>query len=1060
MKKDKSIDRRPTGHSIFVTPALGFLRHPLVLTSILLLVTAVTANFLAGFTRAQRRAIEPRQPVSGTPDTNKLSPDAARQIEALIKEKESRTPAEAKIDSQLLYQVKMSRGQNIADGIQKLETGIKVDDKGIVAVDIRASVDDALLETLRKMGASIINSSGEYRTINARIPIGQIESIAAMDKVTFIQPYADANVWRSSASAGQASDVQSVPNNAAIKPAAARTAPGFAQRAERVRQFLDTQVISQGSVVSQGDATHRANDVRNWLQPGPDGTGIKIGVLSNGVTSLAASQALGDLPADVTVLPGQTGTGDEGTAMLEIVHDLVPGAKLYFSTANGGPPQFAQNIRDLRTAGCDIIVDDVFYFVETPFQDGQTVASTTNGGVVIQAVKDVTAGGAMYFSSAGNQGNVDDNTASCYQGDWADGGTIGVVGTNHVHDFGGGAQSDLIATGSGNPINLYWSDPLGGSTNDYDLFVLNNALTTIVASSTNIQNGTQDPEEQASSASNVTNNRVVIVQKAGASARFLHITINANGAGRLGTSTPGTTKGHSMAAAAFSVAATPAAVPFPNPFSTSNVSETFTSDGPRRIFYDGDGTVFTPGNVSSTGGILRQKPDITAADGVAVTGVGGFSNPFFGTSAAAPHAAAIAGLLKSAYPTATNADIRNALTSTALDIEAPGIDRDTGVGIIMAFQSAGVVGPPHALLDKGAVGAIETPGFSDGDGQIEKSERATVSLPQLSNIGTVGATGVSASLSSTTPGVSVLSGGPGSPVSYGNIAAAGTGNAASTYSVQLGPTFSCGGSIDFVLTVQFRDSSVKVETIKFSVSTAAVFNVTTTLDATAPPANPLYTATTGIQTNRVFRNGVASTCAAPKVFPGTSALTGPHYDAYSFTAVSSGCTTITYSGSNNLFGTVYSGTFDPANIGTNYVADSGVSPGSGTSTMSFNAVAGQTYIVVLAEVVVNSAPTYNVRLAGSTLTTCNFTPAAGANFSLGGRVSTANGAGVSGAIVTLTGPGVNQTTRTSSFGYYSFDSVPSGQTYTVTATSRAYTFSSQNVLLNDNFAALNFVAGQ
>ena len=36
-------------------------------------------------------------------------------------------------------------------------------------------------------------------------------------------------------------------------------------------------------------------------------------------------------------------------------------------------PQFAQNIRDLRTAGCDIIVDDVFYYAESPFQDGQTV---------------------------------------------------------------------------------------------------------------------------------------------------------------------------------------------------------------------------------------------------------------------------------------------------------------------------------------------------------------------------------------------------------------------------------------------------------------------------------------------------------------------------------------------------------------------------------------------------------------------------------------------------------------------------------------------------------------
>ena len=82
------------------------------------------------------------------------------------------------------------------------------------------------------------------------------------------------------------------------------------------------------------------------------------------------------------------------------------------------------NIRALRTAGCDIIVDDVGYFVESPFQDGQgpAVVSPTNGGVVTQAVKDVAALGAMYFSSAGNSGNLNDGTSGVWEGDFADGG--------------------------------------------------------------------------------------------------------------------------------------------------------------------------------------------------------------------------------------------------------------------------------------------------------------------------------------------------------------------------------------------------------------------------------------------------------------------------------------------------------------------------------------------------------------------------------------------------------------------------------------------------------------
>src|SRR6185295_10558971 len=127
---------------------------------------------------------------------------------------------------------------------------------------------------------------------------------------------------------------------------------------------------------------------------GVNGTGIKIGVLSNGVASLATEQAEGELPA-VTVLPGQAGTGDEGTAMLEIIYDLAPGAQLFFATANNGQASFAQNILDLRTAGCDIIVDDVAYFREAVFQDDN----------VARSVNTVTASGALYFSSAGNEGN-------------------------------------------------------------------------------------------------------------------------------------------------------------------------------------------------------------------------------------------------------------------------------------------------------------------------------------------------------------------------------------------------------------------------------------------------------------------------------------------------------------------------------------------------------------------------------------------------------------------------------------------------------------------------------
>src|SRR5262249_15815374 len=116
----------------------------------------------------------------------------------------------------------------------------------------------------------------------------------------------------------------------------------------------------------------------------------------------------------------------------------------------------------------------------------------------------------------------------------------------------------------------------------------------------------------------------------------------------------------------------------------ANPTEPFSSDGPRRIFYFADGTPITPGNFlfGTGGGLLLVKPDIAAADGVS-TRTPRFS-PFFGTSAAAPPAGAMGALVKSAKPSATGGDIYNAMTSTALDIRAPGIDRDSGYGIVMA----------------------------------------------------------------------------------------------------------------------------------------------------------------------------------------------------------------------------------------------------------------------------------------------------------------------------------------------------------------------------------------
>src|SRR5262249_61273020 len=136
------------------------------------------------------------------------------------------------------------------------------------------------------------------------------------------------------------------------------------------------------------------------------------------------------------------------------------GARPGLARAFPSEASFAANIRALPTTGhCTVIVDDVAYFDESPFQDTQ----------VAQAVNDVTAAGALYFSSAGNSGNLTDGTSGYYEGDFrASASTLpGISGTPHDFDPGSAVQtSDPLSAGSlGKPVTLFWSDPWGRSGN-------------------------------------------------------------------------------------------------------------------------------------------------------------------------------------------------------------------------------------------------------------------------------------------------------------------------------------------------------------------------------------------------------------------------------------------------------------------------------------------------------------------------------------------------------------------------------------------------------------------
>jgi hypothetical protein len=579
----------------------------------------------------------PAAPRAQLADASALPASTLRQIEAILADKARRTPTEQKIGSSLLRELHTRRGNSIA-GAPALRRSVAVSVDGRVEVDIQAAVTADILARIGEAGGSVVASVPRYQAIRARVPLDAIESLAALDEIRFIAP--------------------------------AVTSLTSGSRTDSRRDVTTLKVDT-----SAGDIAHRAALARQFYLV--DGTGIGIGVVSDGVDTISARQASGDLPA-VTILASQQGTGDRGTALLEIVHDLAPGAHLFFATSGSGPAQFAANIQALCTAGARVIVGDAVYDNEAVFQDG----------AVAQAVNTATANGCFYFAAAGDFGNKTDGTSGVWEGDFVPSTPLGTFGT--THNFGG-ANFNQITQDVGQVFSLQWSDAWGQSANDYDLFLVDSAMQ-VIESSTNPQTGLHNPYESIVTDFVETNRRLVVVRFTGA-ARYLHLAVHG---GRLALSTPGRIAGHSAAKNAFAVGAVDVAVAQGGAFPAGPLVPvtSYSSDGPRRIFYHPDGNAITPGNFSSTGGELVPKPDVAAADCVS-TATPGF-RPFCGTVAAAAHAAAIAALMLHIDPTLTRSALAAAMTARALDIEAAGPDRDSGAGIVDALGAVGRTHPPFA----------------------------------------------------------------------------------------------------------------------------------------------------------------------------------------------------------------------------------------------------------------------------------------------------------------------------------------------------------------------------
>ena len=564
--------------------------------------------------------VRPSSPVTDTP-----SPELQRQINGLLAEKENRTPAQLKLQSNLHYAIKLRRGLPICPEVPRLETGIVpdvVDD--CVLLDVTATVTDRLRQTVYRLGGNIINTFPESHSLRIRVPLMTLETLADLPEVTWIKP------------------------------------------ASKYRLHTSTE----------GDKAHAAILARSKYKA--DGTGVTVGVISDSVDMFWNNG--GSEMGSFYVLNGQSGIPDtgEGAAMLKILYDLAPGATRYFATGKGGPVALASAIRGLKNAGCQVIVDDFTYEDEPPFQDNAVCA----------AINEVYAAGGMVFTSSGEDGNKANSISETWEGDFVSSGlNFGTKGTLHSWN---GSTYNVPDTGGG-PAYLFWADPLGKANDDYDLFVTDSAGKNVLRASTNVQNGSQDAVEKVDTVN--TNERIYVVLARG-NARYLHLDL---GGGILHFNTNGRIRGHNASPYAFTVGGINASG-YSNPFAAGFVyGLTDNTDGPRRQFFTLGGDAFTPGNFSSSGGVVFNKPDGLAATNVA-TGLRGFS-PFTGTSASATHAAGIATLLKSFKPGLTNAQIFQTLRDTALPIGSAGYNPSTGYGVVMAGASLGAYAPTITKLN-------------------------------------------------------------------------------------------------------------------------------------------------------------------------------------------------------------------------------------------------------------------------------------------------------------------------------------------------------------------------
>ncbi|MEO8377257.1 MAG: S8 family serine peptidase, partial [Candidatus Sumerlaeota bacterium] len=605
---------------------------------------------------------------------------------------------------------------------QELSRGVKFNElngETVVELQVRNSSDD-LLKQISKTGATIISSAPKYGRVTVGISSADTAlSLAAIDDVILVLPV--------------------------VKP---RASAGSVESGARPALRVDVAASKYAIPDAFGKIL--------------DGEGQRVGVLSDSFSPArkTAGQASGDLPADVQILSTTPGT-DEGAAMAELIHDIAPAAAISFHTAFVSESDFAAGIDLLVQNGCTIISDDVIYFREPYYSIGPVALAARNA---------VTAG-VPFYSAAGNFRN--DALRQVYKDVSSENdGPYPRKGKDlHKWSNGTGFLPVVIPPTTAADVYLYWNQPQDqgfvgdGSQVDLDMYItetpdakgIYNATTDITTETASVDfQGTTgigfgnpfefcrliNPNATAKtlyvavdhiqgSKTNIPQAAIpleftlVFVPNAGTFPQEVVIQGIDHHDNTTGAST---IWGHNRAPGVNSVAAInyiePLSEQTPDNFvgpSAELDPEYFTAKGGQLSIPFNEFGLYIPTS--------SFEPDITCVDGTNTTFFGGGDfdvdgHPnFFGTSAAAPNAAAVAALLKELNPTLTPDQLDSAFTETAIDIKGErahaGVDDVTGPGLIDAlgaatyvFQQFGIMTTTESPVQKSFVFQSDDEGWT------------------------------------------------------------------------------------------------------------------------------------------------------------------------------------------------------------------------------------------------------------------------------------------------------------------------------------------------------------